>query len=256
MVQSVKLAYRKLTHQENIQAQPNEIWIDTARMLRSKVGTMTSTQSRGSGKTLRTGGERGSTSHDLTPRRELFVLEYLKDLNGTKAAERAGYSQRTANEQAARLLANVSIQAEIQRLMDARAKRIEINGDRVLQAIAQQAFYDVRKFFDEKGNCKEIHELDDQTADAVAGFEYVTLYEGSGDQKHAFGQLRKFKLADKRANRELLGKHLGLFKDITVHEFDEGFQRAIINRLDVTNATPEQLEELAALDPESDKPKS
>ncbi len=46
------------------------------------------------------GGGNGSS---LTPRQARFVKEYLVDLNGTQAARRAGYSSRTANEQAARL---------------------------------------------------------------------------------------------------------------------------------------------------------
>ena len=40
----------------------------------------------------------------LTPRQARFVEEYLKDLNGTQAAIRAGYSAKTANEQAAQTL--------------------------------------------------------------------------------------------------------------------------------------------------------
>jgi phage terminase small subunit len=48
------------------------------------------------------------------------VAEYLIDLNGKQAATRAGYSPKTANEQAARLLAKVSIQGAIQ---EAQAKR-------------------------------------------------------------------------------------------------------------------------------------
>ena len=50
------------------------------------------------------------TNSLLTPKQQKFCLEYLKDFNGTQAAIRAGYSKKTANEQAARLLANVSIQ--------------------------------------------------------------------------------------------------------------------------------------------------
>ncbi|WP_198585325.1 terminase small subunit, partial [Escherichia coli] len=38
----------------------------------------------------------------LTDKQELFAREYLKDLNGTQAAIRAGYSEKTANEQASR----------------------------------------------------------------------------------------------------------------------------------------------------------
>ena len=50
---------------------------------------------------------------NLTPKQERFVQEYLIDLNATQAAVRAGYSQKTANEQGSRLLRNVNIRARI-----------------------------------------------------------------------------------------------------------------------------------------------
>lgn len=40
----------------------------------------------------------------LTDRQALFVFEYLRDLNGTKAAERAGYEPKSAASQAWKLL--------------------------------------------------------------------------------------------------------------------------------------------------------
>ena len=43
-------------------------------------------------------------------------MEYLKDLNGTKAAERAGYSKKTARFIAAENLTKPNISAEIERL--------------------------------------------------------------------------------------------------------------------------------------------
>jgi single-stranded DNA-binding protein len=43
-------------------------------------------------------------------RQLLFVHEYLKDLNGKQAAIRAGYSPKTAESQASRLLRNVKVQ--------------------------------------------------------------------------------------------------------------------------------------------------
>lgn len=49
----------------------------------------------------------------MTPKQQRFCDEYLVDCNATQAAIRAGYSPKTANEQAARLLANVSIKAYI-----------------------------------------------------------------------------------------------------------------------------------------------
>lgn len=42
-----------------------------------------------------------------------FIEEYMIDCNGTQAAIRAGYSPKTANEQAARMLAKVSVKEEI-----------------------------------------------------------------------------------------------------------------------------------------------
>lgn len=69
----------------------------------------------------------------LTARQEAFVREYLIDLNATQAATRAGYSPKTANEQGARLLANVSVADAISRAKEARAERTEITADMVLQ---------------------------------------------------------------------------------------------------------------------------
>lgn len=54
----------------------------------------------------------------LNDRQELFCLEYIKDGNATQAAIRAGYSEKTANPTGARLLANVSIRARIDGLLD------------------------------------------------------------------------------------------------------------------------------------------
>ena len=42
-----------------------------------------------------------------------FVDEYLRDLNGTQAAIRAGYSSKTAAQQASRLLRNVKVRQAI-----------------------------------------------------------------------------------------------------------------------------------------------
>ena|ERR1039458_1721467 len=52
-------------------------------------------------------------SDGLSPKQRRFVEEYLVDLNGTQAAIRAGYSPRTANEQAAQLLAKLSIREAV-----------------------------------------------------------------------------------------------------------------------------------------------
>lgn len=90
----------------------------------------------------------------LTPKQERFVSEYLLDLNATQAAIRAGYSERTANEQGARLLAKVSVAAAIAEAQAARSERTKIDADYVLrQAVKlhERCMQEVVPLTDRKG---------------------------------------------------------------------------------------------------------
>ncbi|WP_093231797.1 terminase small subunit [Thermoflavimicrobium dichotomicum] len=59
----------------------------------------------------------------LTPKQQRFVEEYLIDLNATQAAIRAGYSKKTAEAIASRLLRNVKVQTAIQQAKKERSER-------------------------------------------------------------------------------------------------------------------------------------
>ena len=73
----------------------------------------------------------------LTDKQAAFVREYLVDLNATQAAIRAGYSERTANAQAGRLLANVGIREAIENAQAKRARRVEIKAEDVLRGVIE-----------------------------------------------------------------------------------------------------------------------
>lgn len=73
----------------------------------------------------------------LTDKQTAFVREYLVDLNATQAAIRAGYSERTANAQAGRLLANVGIREAIETAQAKRARRVEIKAEDVLRGVIE-----------------------------------------------------------------------------------------------------------------------
>lgn len=145
----------------------------------------------------------------LTPKQAAFVREYLIDLNATQAAIRAGYSQKNADKIGPELLGKTRIKAEIQVVMDERAERLDITADRVLKEIAKLAFYDPRKLLKADGTPRSIHELDDNTAAAVAGIDIVTR----GNEDLGYADIMKVKMADKTRNLELLGRHLKLFTD-------------------------------------------
>jgi phage terminase small subunit len=98
--------------------------------------------------------------------------------------------------------------------MDERAARTGITADRVLAEIAKLAFFDPRKFFDADGAPIPIHELDDDTAAALAGMNVFEVFEGTGKNRVFVGYTKKYKLTDKRGSLELLGKHLKLFTDV------------------------------------------
>ena len=145
----------------------------------------------------------------LTPKQKRFVAEYLVDLNATAAAKRAGYSEKTACEQAARLLANVKVQDAVQSAMQEREKRTEITQDMVLRETAKLAFFDVRKMFDNNGKPLDISELDDATAAALVGLNVQDVTDQDGDY---VGYVKKYKMADKLKALELLGKHVGAWE--------------------------------------------
>lgn len=145
----------------------------------------------------------------LSQKRARFVEEYLVDGNGTQAAIRAGYAPRAANEQAARLLANASVMAAVAHGRKELFGGLRISAERVLLERARLAFFDARKLLDATGRPKAIHELDDDTAAAIAGIDVVNI----GNEEKGIGEVLKLRMADKNASLTALEKHLGLYKD-------------------------------------------
>ena len=148
----------------------------------------------------------------LTPRQERFVQEYLKDLNATQAAIRAGYSAKSAGRFAVELLSKPHVARAVGAAQRARADRVQIESDTVLREILKLAMSDVRKLFDEQGRLLPVHQLPDDVAKAVSSVEVVTSRIPGTDPVEV-EHVSKIKFWDKRASLELLGKHLKLFND-------------------------------------------
>ena len=73
----------------------------------------------------------------LTAKQEEFCQQYLVDFNATAAAIRAGYSDKTANQQGPKLLVNVGIQHRLDELSQAAAERNDLTVDGVLESLKQ-----------------------------------------------------------------------------------------------------------------------
>lgn len=142
----------------------------------------------------------------LKDRKLRFAKEFLVDRNRTKAAKRAGYSDKTAHVQGCRLLKDKEVKAYIEKHTQKMADRLDLTAERVLTEIARIAFSDPRKAFNPDGTCKAITELDDDTAAAIAGFE---VSEVGGDGQ-AVAIVKKLRHWDKKGALDLAMKHLGL----------------------------------------------
>jgi phage terminase small subunit len=71
----------------------------------------------------------------LTPKQERFVAEYLIDLNATRAALAAGYSEKTARSMGAENLTKPDIVAAVATAQGHRTERTNITQDYVLESI-------------------------------------------------------------------------------------------------------------------------
>jgi phage terminase small subunit len=158
----------------------------------------------------------------LTPKQMLFVREYLVDLNATQAALRAGYSAKTAGKIGFENLQKPEIAAAIAAAQTARAQRLEVTADRVLRELARLAFFDPRKLLNADGSPKALHELDDDTAAAIAGLEVFEEFAGAGQDRVQIGVVKKYKVADKNTALTNAMRHLGMLRDKVEHSGPDG----------------------------------
>lgn len=149
----------------------------------------------------------------LTPKAEMFCLEYLKDLNGTRAAIRAGYSPRSAKVQASRMLTKVNVSDRIKELCDQRYKALAVEAKDILKELLLIAKSDIGEVWDEEGRLIDIKKIPDATRRAIKGVEVTEEFSGHGKDRELIGFTKKVKFWDKVKALELLGKHLRLFAD-------------------------------------------
>ena len=150
----------------------------------------------------------------LTNKQKVFVNEYLKDLNATRAYKTAYKnikSEETAATNGSKLLRNTNVAEEIQKRMDERAKRTEITQDKVLKEIARLAFTDITSIVSVKKFKTNIGEYS-----KVVIKDFSELTE---DQRACISGVKETKLGievsfcSKERALELLGRHLGMFND-------------------------------------------
>lgn len=142
----------------------------------------------------------------MTEKQKIFANEYLIDLNATRAYRVAYPSVKkdeTARANGSRLLTNANVAAYIAERMKERQERTEITQDRVVEELAAIALARMDNYAEIKNNrilIKNSAEFTEMQARAIGGIK-----------QGKFGI--EVKLNDKLKALELLGRHLGMFRD-------------------------------------------
>lgn len=141
----------------------------------------------------------------MTPKQQCFVDEYLKDLNATQAAIRAGYSAKTAAVTGHENLRKPKIAAAIAAKQQARSERTQIDADWVLKRLGEEVVADLGDLYAEDGKLKPI----DQwpliwRQGLVTGLDVDELTADG----HKLGQVTKIRQSDRLKRLELIGKHV------------------------------------------------
>lgn len=145
----------------------------------------------------------------LNKQQSLFVAEYLKDQNGTRAALAAGYSEKTAHVIAANLLNNVKVSRAIAEELDSRTKKTKIDADYVLKRLIQMDEMDVADICDaETGKIEQnMTKWPEVWRKSITSLSFRTIKDIEDGKATITQVLREVKLPAKDRLLELIGKH-------------------------------------------------
>lgn len=105
----------------------------------------------------------------LTDKQLLFINAYIETLNATKAAIAAGYSQKTARSQGARLLTNVDIREAVDKVLRENA----MSAGEVLARLTDQARIDLSDYMDAFGEVDIVRLREDGKAQWIKGVKHT-----------------------------------------------------------------------------------
>ena len=156
---------------------------------------------------------------ELNQRQEMFCREYIKDLNGTQAAIRAGYSKKTADRMAYELLKKPEIQAFVLQSKAERVDAVKVDANYVLKRLIEIDEMDVADILDDGGDFLPIRKWPKTWRTTLSGLDIAII--NSGDTEAI---IKKIKWPDKVKNLELLGKHIGVgaFTEKVDHTSSDG----------------------------------
>ena len=138
---------------------------------------------------------RAKNSGKLTEQQKLYCREYLVDRNATKAAIRAGYSERSANTNSCRMMKSTKIKLHIG-LLDRKLKSEHIlSATETLERISREAV-----------------NMENSPRDRLKALELLAKHHGLLVERHEVGKPGDFvKLTDDEIDTEIMA--LGVLRE-------------------------------------------
>lgn len=150
-----------------------------------------------------------------TPKQQRFIKEYPVDFNATAAAQRAGYSKKTAYSIGSRLLKKVEVQKEIQKAATRLSNKADVTVERILKELSRIGFANLGDYFrisDEGEPFIDLSEITEEQSAALQEIVVEDFKDGRGDNSRDVRRV-KIKMLDKCPALDKLGKYLNMFVD-------------------------------------------
>ena len=134
----------------------------------------------------------------FTPKQRLFIEAYLIHKNATKAAIAAGFSERSANNQGTRLMANDAIRAEIEARLASTLDRYAVTSDRIIRELALIGFGNIGDFIAVQDGGSAVVDFGTATREQMASLKSVEIDERTIDGAAPGVRRIKISMSDKR----------------------------------------------------------
>lgn len=145
---------------------------------------------------------------ELTDRQRRFCEEYMKDLNITLAAIRAGYGEKNARSVGYHTLRNPLVRAYIRRLQGDITLEAKVTAKDIVVELARIAFANMRDFVDENNRLRKIADMPVDKSSLISHMRIIEVDTPEGKRTTTY-----FRLHDKTKALERLGRYLGLFNN-------------------------------------------
>jgi len=172
----------------------------------------------------------------LTAKQKRFTQEYLIDLNATRAAIRAGYSENSAKQIGSDLLTKHDIKQCLDKHRRQVAKKSIVDAAWLLDHLGQIATAKISDILNDDWTYKPVSEWPLIWTQMINGLDIKQAINRNGEQvgEAVMSELSKIKIMDRNSVLDKIGKH------ISVRAFSERKTLAVEGRTEAIAAALER----------------